>query len=53
MRAAFYDAPLAENADQVGVADGRDAVRDDERRTPLSDVAQVVKYLVLGVRIDG
>lgn len=52
MGAAFDDAAVVEDANEVGVADGRDAVRDDERRPPASHVAEVVQYFFFGVGID-
>ena len=51
--AAFDDAAFGEDADEVGVADGRDAVRDDKRCAARADVAEVVEDFFFGVRVDG
>jgi hypothetical protein len=41
VRAEFGDALVFEQDDQVGVLDGRQAVRADEVRLPAPDAAQV------------
>ncbi len=51
MGAEFDDASLVEDGDAVGVADGRDAVRDEDGRASVHDLAQVVEDLVFGVRV--
>lgn len=52
MGATFDDAATREDADEVGVADGRDAVRDDERRAARADVAEVVQDLFFGIGVN-
>ena len=51
VRAAFDDAPFVEHHDEIGIAHGRDAVRHDQTRAMLPHGAQVVKDLVLGLRV--
>ncbi len=49
--AEFDDASLVEDGDAVGVAHGRDAVRDEDGSASVHDLAQVVEDLVFGVRV--
>ena len=53
MRSAFDDAAFVQHADKVGVADGRDAMRNDQGRAVEPDVTQVFQDRFLGVRING
>ncbi len=53
VRAAFDDAAFVEDADDVGVADRRYAVRDDQRCSILADVAEIMEDRFLGVRVNG
>src|SRR5215216_3195563 len=53
VRAALDDAPLVEDADEVRVADGRDAVRDDERGALAHHAAQAAQNLLLRVGVHG
>ena len=52
VRAALDDAALVEDEDLVGVADGRDAVRHDDRRPLPHDAAQPRQNFLLGVGVD-
>jgi len=47
--AALDDAALVEDDDAVRIADGGEAVRDDERRAPLLEVAETVEDEVFGL----
>ena len=51
MRTAFYDATVIENTYQIGVADRRDAMRNDQRRAIAPNIAEIVKYLLLCISI--
>src|SRR5437868_15538469 len=42
--AALDDPAVSQDADEVGVADGRDAVRNDQGRPAFANVAEVVDY---------
>ena len=44
--------PSCKHADQIGVPDGRNAVRDDQRRPARANVAKIVEDLFLGIGID-
>ena len=52
MGAAFGDAAFVEQEDDVGVAHGGDAVRDDDRRPLPHHAAQPRQDLFFGVGID-
>ena len=49
---ALDDAPLVEHDDAVGGADGRQPVRDDDRRPPLHHRLERALEARLGVRVD-
>src|SRR5947207_5163639 len=53
VRAALDDASLVEDADQICIAHGRDAVRDDEARALAHHAAQLRENFLLGVGVDG
>ena len=53
MRASLDDAAVVEDDDVVGVLHRRHAVRDDQHRPPLPDLAQRAQDPLLGLRIDG
>src|SRR5438105_9087995 len=53
VRAALDDAPLVEDADEVGVAHGRDAVRDDKAGALAHHAAQLGEDFLLGVGVNG
>ena len=52
MRAAFAEATFVHHQDQVGVADGREAVGDDERGATFEQFFQGLLDRVLGLGID-
>ena len=52
VRPHLDDAPLVEDDDAVGRADGRQAVRDDDRRAPAHDLLERALEARLGVRVD-
>ena len=52
MGAEFYDTSLVEDGDQVGVADGGNAVGDEDGGASAHDFAEVVEDFVFGVGVD-
>ena len=52
VRARLDDAPLVEDDDAVDRADGGQAMRDDDRRTPLHHRFERALEARLGVRVD-
>ena len=53
MAAALDDAAVVEDHDDVGVLDGRQAVRDDEHRAALHQLIHAALDDGLGARVDG
>src|SRR5262245_64135318 len=53
MRAELDDSAVVEHADQVGVLDRRNPVRDYQRRARAHHVAQARKNLLLSVSVNG
>src|SRR6185437_2964916 len=41
-----------QHGDAIGVADSRNAMRDENRRPSLHHLAEVVQYLVFGLGVD-
>src|ERR1700685_422028 len=52
VRAQFDDASAVQHGDAIGVADGRNAMRNEDRGAPLHYVAQVVEDFIFRVSID-
>ncbi len=52
-RAALDDAPAVDHQNLVGVADGRDAVRHDDRGARAHDPPQAQQNFLFGVSVDG
>ena len=52
MRSLLDDLPVLEHDDQVGVADRREPVGDDERRAAVQQAAQRALDLPLGADVD-
>jgi hypothetical protein len=52
VRAAFDDASLFEHADEIGVAHGGDAVRDDETRALAHHAAQLREDFLFRVSVN-
>ena len=52
MRPLLYDAAVLEDDDQIGVADGGEAVRDDEGRPPGEERPQSHLDAPLGADVD-
>src|SRR5579862_7505674 len=50
--AEFDDASAVQHCDAVGIADGGDAVRDEDGGAAAHHVAQMVENLVFGVSVD-
>ena len=50
--AAFDDAAVVEDHDDIGILDGGQAVRDDEARAPLEQMLQAGLQRLLGARVD-
>ena len=48
MASLLHDAPVPHHEDDVGVHDGRQAVRDDERRPPAHQMVHRILYPALG-----
>ncbi len=51
MRTKFNDTPLVQYSDAIGIAHGRNAMRDKDGSSTLHDLAQVVEDLVFGMSI--
>ncbi len=51
MRSVLDDAAVVEHGDAVGIADGGDAVRDEDGRAPLHHFAQMVENAFFGVGV--
>ena len=51
VRAPLDDAAVGEHENQVGVADGRHAVRDDHARPRAPDLAEVAKDVLFRPRV--
>ncbi|MPL75551.1 hypothetical protein SDC9_21375 [bioreactor metagenome] len=52
MRALFHRLALDDHHDPVGVAHGREAVRDDQRRAPFGKVRERLRHLCLGGGVE-
>ncbi len=52
MRAGFYDAALVQHGDPIGIANGRDPMRDEDGGSPAHHLTQMVENLVFGVGVD-
>src|SRR5262245_33935220 len=52
MRSQFDDPSLVQHGDAVGIANCRNTVRNENRRAPLHDLAQMIENLVFGMGID-
>ena len=52
MGAKFYDASLMQDGDRVGVADGGNAVGDEDGGATAHDFAEMIEDFVLGVGVD-
>src|SRR5208282_2829254 len=50
--AQFHDASLVKDGDRVGVADGGNAVGDEDSRASAHDFAEMVEDLIFGVGVD-
>src|SRR5512143_668801 len=51
MSAEFDDPARMKHGDQIGVANGGDAVRDKNSRPSFHDFAQVIKDFIFGMRV--
>ena len=51
MRALLHDVAVAQHQDDVGVADGGEAVRDDEARAAAHELVHGVLDELLGARV--
>ena len=51
MRAVLDDLAVMQDGDLVGIADGRDAVRDEDRRTSLDHFAKMIEDVVFSLGI--
>ena len=49
----FHDLSVIQDQDQVRVLDGGDAVCDDEDRTGVVDVVQLLLDIALSLHVDG
>src|SRR5208337_2526690 len=52
VRALFYDASLVEDGDGVGVADGGNAMGDEDGGASAHDFAEMVEDFIFGVGVD-
>ena len=52
MRALLDDVAVLHDEDQIGIADGRQAMRDDERRAPLAERGHRLLQQQLGAGVD-